>query len=157
MSEFERSPYGHPKGRTVNGTWQRNLPPIQHRFALKLPISYETEDEDTLYEVPEGKRIVIERLFWEVTEGFTGGTSSAIGISSSLDPHDDKGDLLGGASGDATATLGTAGVKSGTIGTSLGSNGLVVLGEGDTIRFDRIASAFTAGAGFVHVLGTVIE
>jgi hypothetical protein len=153
-ASLEKSPYGHPQGKmAADGTWERNLPA---RFALKLPVAFGTADAAALYTVPADKRMHIERTFWEVTTAFTGGSSSAIGVSSDQAPHETKGDLLGGASGDVLAGL-TAGVKSGTIGASFGSNGVVVLEPGSVIRFDRITSAFTAGAGFVHLIGTVVD
>ena len=126
--------------------------------ALKLAIGFATADAAPLWTVPDGVKLAIERLWWEVTADFTGGTSSAIGVSASVAPHTTKGDLLGGAAGDVAATLvASAGQIGGTIGVSYGTNGVVVLGAGAVIRFDRITSAFTAGSGFVHVLARQIE
>lgn len=119
--------------------------------ALKLPVGKDNADGDVLFTVPTGYRFAVKRLFWEVTTGFTGGASSAVGVSSSNSSYSTAGDLLGGATGDVTATLGTAGIKGGTLGTKFGSNGVVVLEAGDTIKFNKITSAFTAGAGYVHV------
>jgi len=128
-------------------------------FHLKLAIAFGTADAATLYTIPTGLKAEIERAYWEVTTSFTGGSSSAIGVSSSNTSYATKGDILGGASGDVAATLVSTGLtyKGGTIGAKFGSNGMVVLVGGDTIRFDRITSAFTAGAGFVHLTGTLIE
>ena len=122
---------------------------------LKLPIGFATADAAVLFKTPADVRLYIERLFWEVTTAFTGGTSAAIGVSSSATGFTTKGDLLGGTGGDVLATL-TAGVKGGTIGADFGSNGIVVLPGGSTVRFDRVTDAFTAGAGFVHVLARQI-
>jgi len=126
--------------------------------ALKLPIGFATADAAALFKLPDDAthRLVLERLFWEVITGFTGGSSSAIGVSASQSPYTTKGDLLGGSGGDVAATL-VSGVKGGTIGADFGSNGVIVLNPGAIIRFDRITSAFTAGAGYVHVLGRQIE
>jgi len=122
-------------------------------FHLILPITYATADAATLWTVPA--RVQIRDVFWEVTTGWTGGTSSAIGVSSDSAPHETKGDLLGGATGDVAATLVTTGTHylGGTLGVSFGSNGRVVLPAAAVIRFDRITSVFTAGAGNVHVVG----
>lgn len=148
------SPFGHPKGKMLaDGTWQRGS--NGDRVALKLPIAFGTPDAAVLYTVPAGQRLLIERCFWEVITGFTGGSSSAIGLSSSQSGNTTKGDIHGGATGDVAATL-TPGAKPGTVGADLASSGVVILEAGATIRFDRITSAFTAGAGFVHVLGQVI-
>lgn len=116
---------------------------------LTFPVGFATADAAVLFTVPTGLRLQIGRAFWEVTTGFTGGASSAIGISSNNTKYNTKGDLLGGVAGDVAATL-VAGF-SGTVGTKTASLGLVVLNAGDVIRFDRITSAFTAGAGLVHV------
>lgn len=121
---------------------------------LKLPIGFGTADAAVLYTFPAGPRVQITRAYWEVTTSFTGGSSSAIGVSSNDADYNTKGDILGGASGDVLATLVSTGrvLKGGTIGTKFGSNGVVVLGTGGkTIRFDQVTSAFTAGAGFVHI------
>lgn len=121
----------------------------QGAFTLKLPIGFATADAAVLYTVPVGRRVIVGRAFWEVTSAFTGGTSSTIGLSSSATGYTTKGDLLGDAAGDAQAAL-TAGFR-GAIGNKLASNGIVVLPGEATIRFDRITSAFTAGAGFAII------
>jgi hypothetical protein len=136
-----------------SGRWLR----VDHDVHMKFAIAFGTADATVLHTVPTGFRLTLQRLWWEVTADFTGGSSSAIGVSSATAPHETKGDLLGGASGDVAATLVAAGVNiGGTIGASFGSNGVVVLAATNTIRFDRITSAFTAGTGFVHVLARQI-
>jgi hypothetical protein len=121
---------------------------------LKLPIGFATANGDAILTVPTG---VVLRLaaqpWWEVTTGFTGGTASAIGVSTSLTGYEVGGDFLGGAAGDVAATL-VAGVINGTIGDELGDiTGLkaMLFVAGDELQFDAITSAFTAGAGFVCV------
>jgi hypothetical protein len=114
---------------------------------LKLPISKDTADGAVLHTVPKGQRIRVARSYWENTTGWTGGASSKIGISSSNPSYNTAGDLLGGAAGDAAAAL-VAGFQGGTLGTKFGSNGVIVLGEGDQILFNRMTSQFAAGAGF---------
>jgi len=136
-------PYGRPVG-------------LYEPVDLKLAIGFATADAAVLFQVPSDVRLAIERVWWEVVTGFTGGTSSAIGVSSSATGYTTKGDLLGGSGGDVAATL-VAGHKGGTIGTDFGSNGVIVLPGGSTLRFDRIASVFTAGAGFVRVLARQIQ
>lgn len=114
---------------------------------LVFPVTFATADATVLFTVPTGVRVKIGRMFWEVTTGWTGGSSSAIGCRSSNTAYNTKGDLLGGASGDVAATLVTATANGfcGTIGAKLSSQALVVLVAGDTIKFDQITSAFTAG------------
>lgn len=134
------------------GRWLR----IDRRFGIKLAIAFGTADAAALLTLPAGwpSKLLVDRAFWEVTSSFTGGSSSAIGISSTNASYNTKGDILGGASGDVAATLVSTGVlyKGGTLGAKFGSNGVIALVAGDAVRFDRITSAFTAGAGFAHLL-----
>lgn len=127
------------------GRWLRCCGSID----LKLPIAYTTADAAVLLTVPTGARLIVRRGYWEVTTGFTGGSSSAIGLSSSASAHSTKGDLLGGSGGDVAATL-TAGVKLGTIGADTAAG--VLLKATETVRFDQITSTFTAGAGYAHLV-----
>lgn len=126
---------------------------------MKLPIGFALLDNAVLYTVPDGKRFLAEMFLWETTADWTGGVLSAIGLSSDQAPHETAGDLLGGAAGDVEADLQAAdGVHQGTIGTSYSAApASVVLESGSVIRFNRIVSAFTAGAGFVHVIGRWID
>lgn len=121
---------------------------------LKLPIGFATLDGAAILTVPAGFALRLAGLpFYDITTAFTGGTSSAIGVASSVAGYVTAGDILGGATGDVEAGL-TAGVKPGTVGTKLDTaaerQGLVLVAL-DTLTFERIASAFTAGAGFVCV------
>ena len=133
---------------------------------LALPITFATADATALLTIQAGSRLCIRELFWEVTTSFTGGASSAIGVSSNKTTPtiwSTKGDLLGGATGDVLATLvSTAadGIVAGTVGTDWDTvakrrGGIWV--PTDTIRFDAITSAFTAGAGYVHVVGNLMQ
>lgn len=137
---------------TAGGSWIREAEAVD----LKLAVSKDTADAAVLFTVPTGVVLHVRRTFWELTAAFTGGTSSAIGASSSNSNYSTKGDIQGGASGDLTAALAAAGYKPGTIGAKFGTNGVVVLVAGDTVRFDRIASVYTAGAGYLHLLCDVI-
>lgn len=119
---------------------------------LKLACSFNTADAAALLTVPAGFVLRITGLpFWDVTTAFTGGTSSAIGVSMTKAGYNVKGDLLGGATGDVLAGL-TAGNKPGTLGPKLDTPAemqALLIEPTDVVRFDRITSAFTAGAGFV--------
>lgn len=120
---------------------------------LKLPIAFGLTDGATILTVPTGLALkLVAEPFWEVTTGWTGGTASTIGVASSQAGYNTAGDLLGGAAGDATATLGTAGVKPGTIGVkldTLAERQAFVLNAADTLTYEEITSAYTVGAGFV--------
>lgn len=118
---------------------------------LKLPVAYTTADAAVLYTVPAGFRLQLGLAWWEVTTSFTGGSSSAIGLKSSSSAMSTAGDVLGGSGGDVAATLvSTGALAKGTVGAKYGNPASIFVG-GDTIVFDRITSAFTAGAGFAHV------
>jgi hypothetical protein len=150
------SQFGHPKGHAAaDGSWVRNInTPADGAVGdveLKLAVDFNTADAAVLYTVPAGRSLVVESVFYDVSAAFTGGTSSAIGVSSNGAA---KGSILGGASGDVLATL-TAGVKAGTKGTALAA-GTVVLPAGTTVKFDRITSAFTAGSGFIRLNGKLV-
>ncbi len=121
---------------------------------LALAITFATADAAALFTMPTGARMLVRRGYWgEITTPFSGGSSSAIGLSSSATGHTTKGDVHGGAAGDVEATL-VAGTRLGTIGADVAAGILLV--AGDTIRFDRITSVFTAGAGNAHVVGELL-
>lgn len=147
LAQPSKSPFGHIQvHQNADGTESRNG---GETYALKLAFDYTTADSAVLYTVPYRSRVV--SVFWEIITGFTGGSSSAIGLSSSQAPHDTAGDVHGGSAGDVAATL-VAGVVRGTQGLSFtASPFVVVLDPGATIKFNRIASAFTAGAGYAHM------
>jgi hypothetical protein len=142
-----KSQYGHPQVHTNGaGVTEYNG---GETYALKLAIDFSMADATVLFTVPMRSRVML--AYWEVVTPFTGGASSAIGLSSSQAPYTAKGSVHGGAAGDVAATL-VAGFNAGTAGTSItASPKVVVLEAGSTIKFDRITSAFTAGAGYVHV------
>lgn len=123
---------------------------------LALACTYATADAATLYTMPVGANMRLVPGYWEVTTGFTGGSSSAIGLSSDQTGHTTKGDLLGGSGGDVTATLGSAAdYIEGTIGADIAAG--VILKAGKLVRFDRITSVYTAGAGYAHVVGQLLS
>lgn len=133
------------------GRWVR----ARTSFTMKIAIDKTMTDAAVLCTVPAGYCLKIaDDPHWDVVTGWTGGSSSAIGISTSNAAGSTKGDILGGASGDVTATLGTAGIKAGTIGGKMGTvanRRALLLVAADTLRFDRITDAFTAGAGYVEI------
>jgi hypothetical protein len=132
------------------GRWLRRDP----CFIAKLAIGFGTADAAVLLTIPENfSARIVAFPNWENTIAWSGGASSAIGISSTKAGYNTKGDLHGGAAGDLAAGLG-AGIKLGTIGPKLDTLTewqALQLVEGDSLRFDRIVSAFTAGAGFACV------
>lgn len=133
-----------------DGAWVRTNDTVD----LAFPVTKDTADGAVLFTVPAGFRLLVRRGYWENTTAWTGGTSSTIGLSSSNAAYSTKGDLLGGASGDAAANLGV-GVKLGTAGAKITAGTILV--PGDTVRFDKITDAFTAGAGKAHLVVDVLR
>lgn len=144
------------------GAWLR----VPGGVELKLPFTYATADAAILLTIPTGALLLVDEFFWQIEADMTGGASSAIGVSSS-NKNDSaafttKGDFLGGATGDVAATL-TAALGSvfarGTIGADWDSvaKRRTLFKAGETIRFDQITSAFTAGSGNVLVCGTLLR
>jgi hypothetical protein len=142
---------------TGNGRWL--LMPGAH--VLSMPITFATADAAVLWTIPTGAVLKFSSLYWTITTSFTGGTNAAIGVSSTRTNFTTKGDLLGGGSGDVLAALTTAlSPTPGTIGakmdalTNAETNALWFATH--TIRFDRVADAFTAGAGAVNIVCDVL-
>lgn len=129
---------------------------------LAFAFTYATADAATLYTMPTGAALALHGLYWEITTGMSGGSSSAIGVSTTKTSPTDwstKGDLLGGSGGDVAATLITGARIAGTIGTDLDTIAKLrgaIWEAADVFRYDRIVSAFTAGAGNVHVYGHLL-
>lgn len=121
---------------------------------LKIAIDKTMADAAVLYTVPTGFRLRPTNPFWEVGTAWSGGSSSAIGLSTSNAAGSTKGDLLGGSAGDVAATLLAAAIC-GTIGTTIGAPALVLV-AGNTIRYDKITSTFTAGDGYAHIPVNVV-
>jgi hypothetical protein len=131
---------------------------------IQIPITFATLDAAVLLTMPAGALLKIDDLFWRVTTNFSGGTSSAIGVSSTKTAPTNwstKGDLLGGSAGDVAATLVSAtGIVAGTVGTDMDTVAKrrgAIWKAADILRFDRITDAFTAGVGAVCVSGTLLE
>lgn len=128
---------------------------------LSLPITFATADAAALLTVPTGALLYISRCYWEITADWTGGSSSAIGLSSSQTvgvDHSTKGDLHGGSAGNVAAALtATIGTSEGTIGTDMAAGPGVILRAASTVRFDRITSVFTAGTGNAHLCCQVLK
>ena len=139
------------------GRWLR----LPGSTLLTLPITFATADAAVLLTVPAGCLLSVEEPFWTVSTSFTGGTASAIGVSSNKTGFTTKGDLLGGATGDVAATLVSTGAlaKMGTIGAGFDTlaKRRVLWAPAETIRFDRITSAFTAGVGAVNLKCNVLQ
>lgn len=139
-----------PSDALASGRWVRCAGPA----ILALPIGFATADATALLTLSASSVVEPKNFAWKVTTGFTGGSASAIGVSSgTATGYTTKGNFLGAAAGDVTATLGTAGTKYGTAGSTWDTiaHQRLLLQSADTIRFDRITSIYTAGAGFVLV------
>lgn len=128
--------------------------------ALTIPVTKDNTDNQTIFTVPAGSRLKVREAWWEVSVSWTGGTTPAIGVHASPTGWTTKGDILGGASGDLTATLVSTDTRmTGTVGAKLDTyaHGRLIMIAADTFKFDRIADAFTAGAANVRVLCDVLK
>ncbi len=135
------------------GAWLRQ----DKTVALSLPILFSTADAVALFTTPLGCNLHVRKAWWDIATTFAGGAVSAIGLSSSVTGFSTKGDILGGAGGDVTATLVSTNTRMvGTVGGTLISTSRLNLIAADTIRFDRITSIYTSGAGNARVLVDVI-
>lgn len=143
-------------GAATAGRWVRADP----SFVMKIAISFANTDGQAIWTCPAGfVAQLTARPWWEVTANWTGGSSSAIGLSTNITGYTTKGDLLGGATGDVAATLTAANGIAGTIGAELDdAAGMFAMRfvEDSEIQFDRITSAFDAGTGFACVPVTVM-
>jgi hypothetical protein len=135
-----------------SGRWLR----MPGAMVLTLPITYATLDAAVLLTMPVGSLALIRKLYWTISADFTGGASSAIGVSSTKTGFTTKGDLLGGAAGDVAAALTSAlSPANGTIGAKVDTVAelhTTLWKAADILRHDRITSAFTAGTGAVNVV-----
>lgn len=130
------------------GRWIR----MPGAFTLRIPIAFGMADGDKILTVPAGYVLRLTGApYWDITTGWTGGSSSTIGIASDHSGYATAGDLLGGASGEATAVIGTTGVKAGTIGPKLDTLTefqAFFLDALESLTYEEITSAYTAGTGF---------
>lgn len=136
------------------GRWLRCVGEVD----LAVPFTYATTNNATIFTLPTGAVFALERAYWEVTTGFTGGSSSAIGVSSTT--RSTAGDILGGSSGDVAATLVAGSAIPGTIGTTMDTITELhanVFAAGEAFKLNRITSAFTAGVGKVHLVGKLLR
>lgn len=127
---------------------------------LTIPVTFATADNAVIYTVPVGARLHPRESWWDVGTSWTGGSSAAIGVHASVSGYSTKGDILGGAGGDVLATLvSTATRMTGTEGTKLATRtlGRLIMVAADTLNFDRIVDAFSAGAANVRVLCDVLK
>jgi hypothetical protein len=139
-----------------SGKWLR----LPGAARLVFPITSATADAAVLYTVPTGALLNVRELFWTISVNFSGGSSSAIGVSSTKTNFTTKGDLLGGAGGDVAATLAAAASPAmGTIGAGFDTlaKRRVLWKATEIFRFDRVVSAYTAGTGAVNVICDVLQ
>lgn len=139
---------------TPNGLTGRYIlaPGVQR---VPLTVTAALADAAVLATLPTGFIGQVIRGDWGTpTTSFTGGTSSTIGLSSSNAAHNTKGDLHGGASGNLAAALADTAFMPGTIGADIAAGAFLV--GGNTILYDEITSAFTAGATVAGLTFNVI-
>ncbi len=136
------------------GRWLRATGAVD----LACPFTYATADGAAILTLPTGARFALTRAYWEVTTGFTGGSSSAIGVASTT--MSTAGDILGGSGGDVAATLVAGAAIPGTVGGKLDALSEIhanLFGAAEAFTLERITSAFTAGVGKVHLVGHLLR
>jgi hypothetical protein len=118
---------------------------------ITAAVTFSTADNAVLYTVPTGFKLQLGIPYWNVGTSWSGGTNSAIGLSSSNAGLSTAGDLLGGAGGDVAAgLLSTGAYAKGTVGAKIGKPGAVLIAA-ETVKFNRVVDAFTAGAATAHI------
>mgnify|MGYP000923886183 CR=1 FL=1 len=146
-----------PADNPTVGRWLRDVGACE----LVFPFTFETADAAVHCALQAGCFLHVLEPSWMVSTSFTGGTSSTIGLSSNKTGFTSKGDLLGGAAGDAAANLTASATvrRMGTIGAGFDTlaKRRVIWGPGDNFRHDRITSAFAAGVGQVRVSAIILQ
>lgn len=138
-----------------SGRWLR----VPGGVDLAIPFTAAAADGTVLFTFPTGSRFQWVNAYWEITVAPTGGADSTIGVASNKTSFTAAGGLLGGAAGDGSTAL-VAGIVPGTIGTAVDSVAKLhaaVFVPTDTITHERITSIFTTGAGFVHLVGQLLQ
>lgn len=146
----------NPTDAPTSGRWLREVGGLM----LRAPIVFGTLDAAVLLVLQAGMLFDLHEAFWQVTADFTGGSSSAIGVSSNKTNFTTKGDVLGGVGGNVAAALTAAGSPNlGTIGTGFDTvaKRRVLWKPTENFRHDLITSQFTAGAGFVCLEGNLLQ
>jgi phage gp36-like protein len=113
--------------------------------------TFSNTNNSTLFTAPFD--LVLHKAYWEVTTGWSGGSSSAIGVDSDATGYSTAGDVLGGSGGDVAAGLLTG--FRGTVGAKMAGN--VIIPATKLLRFNRITSVFTAGAATFHCLASLAK
>lgn len=136
------------------GRWLR----ADRLVSLSLAVTKDTADNAVIFTVPVGAKLRAITAWWDVDTSWSGGAASAIGVHASATGFTTPGDILGGAAGDVAATLVSTNTRMvGTVGTKLTPTDRLILIAADTLRFDRIVDAFTAGVGKVRVTCEVLK
>jgi len=105
---------------------------------LPLSFTYATANNADLFTVPTGVVMQILGLWWDITADMTGGSSSAIGISSNKSGFTADGCLLGGPTGNVAAALTAA------LSPTPGTRGFLAAPAGSRIVQETVAVATAA-------------
>lgn len=141
-----------PKDAPAAGRWLRRPGWIE----IAVAFDYTQADASVIYTMPTGSRLYLAGAFWSCSVTFAGGSSSKIGLKGGAATGiSTAGDILGGASGDATiASNGT--YAQGTVGVKIGKP-VSVLNAADTVVFNQMTSTFTSGVGVIHLVGVLLS
>jgi hypothetical protein len=125
-----------------SGRWMRT----DSSCVLKIPFSFANTDDEVIFTVPAGFAFRLTAYpFLDIETAFTGGTDASFGISTNITGYTADGALVGVS----LLAAATAGVKPCTIGAELPDlahlHALLFI-EDSAIEYNRVVSAFTAGA-----------
>jgi hypothetical protein len=109
-----------------------------------------TADAAALITLPTNALALVRQGYWKVAVVGSGGATPTMGLSSNNAAYNTAGDLLGGAAGDGASVFGTLGIRAGTIGAKTAA-GILLVG-GNTIRLNKITSAFTTVSAEAHLV-----
>jgi hypothetical protein len=115
--------------------------------ALKFPWAFDTADNSVLITIPTGLRFHVMRVVPEIVGALGGVDTGKLGIDSSVS-------LNPGALGTFT---GFVSGFAGTVGAEIDDPKSTTLVAGDTLRHNLITGGFTAGTGFWHIVGSLIQ
>ncbi len=134
---------------------------------MPLAFTFATADGAALFTTPTGVILQPLDLWWDISTSLSGGSSSAIGVSSNKSGFTAKGCLLGGPVGDVAATLtaaasparGTRGGLNAPAGSRIVQETLAVASAAATPSFavQQLLYAKTIGTGTPAVKTALIN
>jgi hypothetical protein len=128
-------------------------------YVFKIAVDHTVADATNLLLVPNmttgaQPRVEIVEAMLETTTTWT-GSSAALGLSTTSTLANTKGDVMGGASGDAIANFNTTTPFYGSFGPKLSLAQRLVLRAGEALRWD-VFGTLSAGVGVIHCTARIL-